>query len=147
MRASRGARENVSPGVRLRRSRTRNFGSEAFENTVDEPEPITDLDPISEEVHRSRRVFVEREKGVLTLSDALILEDNDDHTLKPAKLRVRMAVNIRSEETGGLLRHTKERRYTKDTTKKPKVIRRDEVVARSIAGVARPGRRRSRSMR
>ena len=112
---------------------TANFGATAYENTVDEPEPITDRESeIAKKCTYQGGFSVNADKGVVILSTPTTLIDDTDQTKGPAKLRWRVAVRIRDPNTGGLLRYSRERRYTKDATKKPAIIRRDEIVARCI---------------
>ena len=112
---------------------TANFGDDAYANTIDEPEPITDLESdLAKECTVQGGFSIDGGKGIVTLSQPRILIDNSTYLPSPAKLRLRIAVNVRDSETGGLLRYSRERRYTADSTKKAAIIRHDEIVARSI---------------
>lgn len=116
------------------------FGPDAFANTVQDVVPITDLESDLAKVCPYRRGFkIDRKRGVVILAAPVVMTIDEETELSgPAELRLRVAVNIRDEDTGGILRHTRERRYTPDKSKQPKIIRRDELVARTIP-IYKPG--------
>lgn len=104
-----------------------------FGNTINTPEPITDLDSDLAKKCTYRQGFsLDGDKGIVQLSQRLILVDETDNTLSPAQLRLRVAVNVRDKDTGGLLRHTRKRTYVAGSTAPPAIIRRDEIVARCV---------------
>ncbi len=108
------------------------IGDNAYANTIDEPEPITDRNSdLAKKCILHDSASYDQDKGILTIGRALTLQDAAGK-MQPAKLRYRCAVNVRDETTDALFRYTRLRTYgTKDGTK-PYEIRREEITARTV---------------
>ena len=109
-----------------------NFGDEALENTVDIPEAIEDEESdLAKKCIYTRGFSIDADKSVVLTSSALVLCDGQNN-LQPAKLRLRVAVNIRDEETDAVYRHSIKRDYGTTYGTKPMIISRPEIVLRSV---------------
>lgn len=102
-----------------------------FANDLDEPEPITDLesDLAKKSVYRHGH-DIDTERGIVRLSNRLNLWDSDTEEQAPAKLRLRVAVCVRDPKTGGVKRHTRERKYPGNNSQIPKILRHEDIVVR-----------------
>lgn len=108
-------------------------GDNVYSNTITTPEPIVDPDSeLAKKCIYQGGVSYDQERGILFTADQLMLIDDTKRTVQPAKLRYRVAVAVRDEETEALYRYTRERSYGTQTGTKPYEIRRDEIVSRSI---------------
>lgn len=114
-----------------------NIGDDIGENTLDKPEPITDRDSeLAKKCTLQDSGSYDHDKGVLYLSQPVFYID-EAGTRQPAKLRWRVAVMIRDEETGAVARYIRKRSYGpppgSTTTTKAETIRREEVFYSFVA--------------
>jgi hypothetical protein len=106
--------------------------NETYGNTIEEPEPITDLDSdLAKKCIYRGNFSIDGQRGIITTSQPLVNRDPDDGTQGPAKLRLRVAVHVRDKDTGGVVRHYRERNYGYGPVSPPKILRHDEITTRS----------------
>ena len=108
-----------------------NLKGTTYGNDLYEPEPITDLDSdlAKKSIYRHGH-DIDTERGIVRLSSRLVLEDKDTSNQLPAKIRLRVAVCVRDLKTGGVKRHTRERKYPGNNSQIPKILRHEEIVTR-----------------
>ncbi len=103
----------------------------AFSNTLNEPEPITDLDSDLAKTSTYRHGHdIDTERGIVRLSTRCVHVNEETDEIEPAKLRLRVAVCVRDLKTGGVKRHTRERKYPGNNSQIPKVLRHEEIAVR-----------------
>jgi hypothetical protein len=104
-----------------------------FSNTLDEAKPIVDLesDLAKTSVYHHGHT-IDTERGIVRLSTRCVHVNEETDEIEPAKLRLRIAVSVRDYSTGGVKRHTRERTYPGNNSTTPKILRHEEIVARSI---------------
>lgn len=102
-----------------------------YTNTLTEPKPIADLesDLAKQSIYRHGH-DIDTERGIVRLSTRCTLVDTATDGIIPAKLRLRVAVCVRDAKTGGVKRHTRERKYPGNNSTIPKILRHEEIVTR-----------------
>jgi hypothetical protein len=111
---------------------TTTVDNETYGNTLEEPLPITDLESETAKKSIYRGTFsFDAVRRIVTTTQPMVLRDEDDMQ-SPAKLRLRVAVQVRDKDTGGVVRHYRERDYGYGPYSKPKILRHDEIVARAF---------------
>lgn len=114
-----------------------NMGDDVGEKNLTEPEPITDRDSeLAKKTLLPDAGSYDQDRGVLFVGQPLMLADTDGQAI-PAKLRYRVAVLIRDEETGAIARYIRKRDYGpppgSTTQTKAEIIRREEVFYSFVA--------------
>jgi len=108
------------------------LGDNALSNTRTEPEPITDPESdLAKETIWRGGVSVNSELGIVFTSDRATLTTAAGAS-GPAKFRLRVAVNVRDDETDELTRYVRQRQYGTKTGTKPGILRHNEIVARTV---------------
>lgn len=127
-----------------------NVGDDVGANTVTKPEPIVDRDSdLAKKCTLPDSGSYDQEKGILRLGEMVFYTPTVSEpplffgadaavagTRQPAKLRWRVAVMVRDEDTGAIERYIRKREYGtppgSDEPTAPEVIRREEITFRTI---------------
>ena len=108
------------------------LGDNALSNTRTEPEPITDPESdLAKETIWRGGTSIDSQLGIVFTSDRATLTTAAGAS-GPAKFRLRVAVNVRDDQTDELTRYIRQRQYGTKTGTKAAVLRHNEIVARTV---------------
>lgn len=113
------------------------YGDNAYDNTIDEPQPI--ISPDTELAYKCiyrGGYSIDHERNIIITSDPLVeiidKDGADKGKLKPAVLRFRTAVSVYRDKEDSLVRAVREHKLTSKPTTKPMILQREEIILRCV---------------